>query len=899
LDFSVKTLALCKEIRDSSSGSTKTNDELTKSIKKLTAMQKDLRQSGSTLSSTYRQLIRAVQDCSVVASELLKILEDIREVARKSLGTMRSALKAIKERKLIEKLQARLLDCQNRYHIALTTDMRDEVLRLLEKQGKNTDSMRDIILQRLDKASAESAASHSVTQDKPHTLGEDFNRSAGTVQKQLSTLRISQQSSSKTLRTGQHNLSKNIEGQFQRLSTSDTHQKFLDVLYYPEMFARQESIRRRSPGTYDWVSSGEVPNLDDWDSSGWIRLSTPEMDKELRGRISCWLRNTDKNPLFWISGKPGSGKSSLVSFIMGDRRTKECMRPWAGGRGPHIFSFFFWKPGSSLQKTMLGLRRSLLWQLCKAKPVIIEKLLSQDPTLLYSPCTDNKLAIALDLALSHYRDESVLFLIDGLNECEGNQDDLLDELHGTRFGHHGTQFGQRNKICFSSRPEEALRRRLETLPSVRLQDMNNNDIFEYAKAKLRTGGNRGLNLASHVAYHAEGVFLWTVLVCDSLSAGVIARDDEKTMLRRLRAYPRGLDDLFDRMFSDIEEVHHKSMALYFYAAKQGNFSVALSVAAQHARNVDSFECFDALCEREMTRITAQIKGLLQINHTRTWNGWAGGWTLRDMSNNNVREDPLDGKDLQLSRKYENTRIAFVHRSAYDYIFDVANNERPAWLRPVERPEMIYGILDGALWLAQFLPTLGFSSPELERIRFKISYLDTLRTQFQAIAINDLCKLDRGRLYEKLDRYLDVIHTWTSIQRRDTTGTLSKCVKFGGRPAVQAPWTNFWLSIIQIEPRFLTSRLHRSWDCDDAYFETIALLEATRESISLNFEQPLPTGLWHALRSALSDFRFQGRANSSIAEFPYTSERRYCSSSPDSDDMNFSWLGTGISHERFI
>jgi hypothetical protein len=42
LDFSIKTLALCKEIRDSSTGSTKTNDELTKSIKKLTAMQTDL-----------------------------------------------------------------------------------------------------------------------------------------------------------------------------------------------------------------------------------------------------------------------------------------------------------------------------------------------------------------------------------------------------------------------------------------------------------------------------------------------------------------------------------------------------------------------------------------------------------------------------------------------------------------------------------------------------------------------------------------------------------------------------------------------------------------------------------------------------------------------------------------
>jgi hypothetical protein len=59
---------------------------------------------------------------------------------------MRSALKTMKERKTTEKLQARLTDCKTRYHLALTTEMRDEVLRLLEQQGKNTESVRDIIL---------------------------------------------------------------------------------------------------------------------------------------------------------------------------------------------------------------------------------------------------------------------------------------------------------------------------------------------------------------------------------------------------------------------------------------------------------------------------------------------------------------------------------------------------------------------------------------------------------------------------------------------------------------------------------------------------------------------------------------------------------------------------------
>lgn len=145
LDLSVKTLALCKQIRDSPTGSTEANTELTKSIKQLTTMQKELRQAGSSPSSTYRQLLRSVQDCSVVASELLQLLEDIRELARKSLGAMRSAFRVVKERKTIEKLQKRLADCQEKFQVALALDMRESVVRLLEGQGTINDGVLNIL----------------------------------------------------------------------------------------------------------------------------------------------------------------------------------------------------------------------------------------------------------------------------------------------------------------------------------------------------------------------------------------------------------------------------------------------------------------------------------------------------------------------------------------------------------------------------------------------------------------------------------------------------------------------------------------------------------------------------------------------------------------------------------
>jgi hypothetical protein len=427
LDFSVKTLAACKEIRDSSTGATKANEELTKSIKELRAIQKTLRQSGSAPSSTYRQLVRAIQDCSRVSDELLQLLEYVREVAQKSMGTMRSALRQVKEGKRIERLQAQLSSCQDRLHLALTAEMRDSLFKRLEEHGKNTDSMRNIVMNKLD-----------FTTDQVQALDENITQIADAAQKQLSLLGDRQKKASANIRRGQRDLKKNMDSRFANLSTSATHKNFLDSLYFPEMFERQESMKRNLPGTYDWVFDGTLPPSDE---------NADRDDEELRGRIVRWLRATNGPPVFWISGKPGSGKSSLMSFISSDKRIFKSLQTWAGTRVPYIFSFFFWKPGSSLQKSSTGFRRSLIWQLCKARPSIIDQLLSRDSTLLYSPWTETRLIDILALALSEFHDEPMFFVIDGLDECETNHSDLLDKLQGLNISSN-------TKVCISSRPEQ-------------------------------------------------------------------------------------------------------------------------------------------------------------------------------------------------------------------------------------------------------------------------------------------------------------------------------------------------------------------------------------------------------------------------------------------------------------
>lgn len=143
--------------------------------------------------------------------------------------------------------------------------MRDEVLRLLEDQGKSTQSIHDLIMQKFDS-----------TRDQIGALEKNVTELAGAARKQVSTVSERQQKASASLRRGQRDLNKNIDRQFSKLSISSAQQEFLDSLYFSEMFARQENMKKNLPGTYDWVFDDKMPSPD-W--------SDCQSDVELRGRI--------------------------------------------------------------------------------------------------------------------------------------------------------------------------------------------------------------------------------------------------------------------------------------------------------------------------------------------------------------------------------------------------------------------------------------------------------------------------------------------------------------------------------------------------------------------------------------------------------------------------------------
>ncbi|KAF3019707.1 hypothetical protein E8E14_007710 [Neopestalotiopsis sp. 37M] len=89
----------------------------------------------------------------------------------------------------------------------------------------------------------------------------------------------------------------------------------LKSLAAPKRDYRLEQIENKFRNTFDWIYHLQEPGLNQWLQNG--------------------------AGLFWINGKPGSGKSTLMKFIFRDSRTKELLSDWKTSAVQIHAAFFF------------------------------------------------------------------------------------------------------------------------------------------------------------------------------------------------------------------------------------------------------------------------------------------------------------------------------------------------------------------------------------------------------------------------------------------------------------------------------------------------------------------------------------------------------------------------------
>lgn len=182
----------------------------------------------------------------------------------------------------------------------------------------------------------------------------------------------------------------------------------------------------------------------------------------------------------------------------------------------------------------------------------------------------------------------VFLLIDGLDEFEGDHEELAALFHNISNSHNV-------KVCLSSRPWVIFQETYCSCSSLRLQDLTFNDIKMYVDGRFDSNPafcrlqkeepDSADLLRKEVIVRADGVFLWVQIVVKSLLDGIRNRDDIDILRQRLERMPRELEPLYQHLFNLIEPVY------MLWASKA--FQIARAVREHSsARGADTDADFD-------------------------------------------------------------------------------------------------------------------------------------------------------------------------------------------------------------------------------------------------------------------------------------------------------------------
>ena len=415
-------------------------------------------------------------------------------------------------------------------------------------------------------------------------------------------------------------LVKSLVHQASRLSYES---KTIESLLFEELDARRAQIAEASPQTFGWIFE---------DDSGFVR----------------WLRSS--HDIYWVTGKPGSGKSTLMKYLCEQEQVRRNLQAWTQDKPLIIANFFFWHSGTAIQKSQHGLFQTLLYNIFRQCPNLIAELVPDRCPTGESWTRDQLMKVFLSLRDRPPNNTRFCIFIDGLDEYEGDHREVI------RIINDMAQSGI--KICFSSRPWNVFEEAYADNAGFKLHvhDHTSHDIANFVNEqfgqderflRLRHINSGYQDLVDEIISRANGVFLWVFLVVRSLSRGLTNEDTIEDFQRRLRAIPTDLKTYFKLMLQSTEDVYQSQAAriylmclnspgplwitpLSFFAEEDySHFGAQLCIPKVYSERQEEKDAQIAI-----RRIKARCPDLLEIKY---------------------------------SDRPDNWQVQFLHRTAHDFI----------------------------------------------------------------------------------------------------------------------------------------------------------------------------------------------------------------------------------------
>ena len=341
----------------------------------------------------------------------------------------------------------------------------------------------------------------------------------------------------------------------------DLVEQFKNSLSFEYVDSRQQ-LRGAYPSTCQWI---------------WKRPRESK-DKVTWDDFPEWLESG--SGIYWINGKAGSGESTLMSSLSEQNKFTETLKTWASEKRLVTPIFFFWRAGSAEQKSIHGLLRSLILQVLQNGPDSLVQYLepflglrnrdSVPQRVPIQPRWHLRTLIDILRTMVEQANDSCrfCFVIDGVDEFEGDPEDE-QQLLGILLDLSRVS---NTKMCVSSRPEPYLLEAFGGLYTLKMQDLNRNDIGTYVECTLKKTTQMEIllkrdpqacsDLINKLCGKAEGIFLWAHLAVGDMLKGLWAMENLKQLHTRLDCLNESLTGIFRQLIANLDDSHKDDVALW-------------------------------------------------------------------------------------------------------------------------------------------------------------------------------------------------------------------------------------------------------------------------------------------------------------------------------------------------
>ncbi|KAK0613207.1 hypothetical protein B0T14DRAFT_275323 [Immersiella caudata] len=506
----------------------------------------------STLNDEEKRLCALATECEKISHEVEEAFLHLRTHSpAKRWQSYRIALKSVWGRKKVEDGAKRVADCRSQLALDLLAVAHSQLrlqghsMERLEDGNKQIVELLTTVIAKLDRRDAAFItgllASSTLVSSFPDVSPRDTN----------------QPEVHDGPRSATHGL-----------STRDAHQTICNALLFRGMSDRREAISTSHNRTFSWIWDQQLPGQYPWDD------------------LADWLRHG--RGCYWLFGKPGSGKSTLMKYLESHAETLRCLRAWAdegtayeghsddlrfapetdeSRRQLIIGSFYFWYAGSEIQNSLVGLLRSLLYRVLSSYPSLSSVIFPELYELLLAgkvtpqsiaDLTETELRCGFSKLMKSPKTLRIFFYVDGLDEYTGDQDEIY------RLLTEGAE-SETVKLLVSSRPVPACVGNFSHFPKLRLQDLIRGDILKYVRDTLGTSrlmrhreiGEPGLTarLVKEISAKSAGVFLWVRLVVRRIISCLQNHDTTDEIDREIERLPSDFERLYEHLLSLVPEQH--------------------------------------------------------------------------------------------------------------------------------------------------------------------------------------------------------------------------------------------------------------------------------------------------------------------------------------------------------